>query len=863
MSNLSKDAEPRNPKGKPRRSIGKQITSKSERDAASREPSDSDRLQDLKCLAVSYYESVLYEHGATDEFAVESKNGKVITPEQYLRELHKHEPEALQQFYVGLADGSFCSYARDKDYTDEELIDAGLMREETGRDYWREGLVLFPHIVAGVISHFSQKDPAGKTRSQAQDKYRLKDCLFYNQDALDGTEEIILVEGQNDVISLVTKAGEANVIGCCGMLNAGQAKYLIDRKTDLKTVYLLFDNDKAGRKHAAKARRGLKKHFDIIDLGPGLGDFKDIDELLCTVEDPYKAMDRLRAYRPPALDVSSILRAFGIDVLGEGDDQSIILWIRQTGKRWTIKNPNKLTLEELLQACGQDVTHRHLWERNEAPDDGTYAIGTVRRAIALAANKAPRLAEGNSVGQGIWKHGSNFLIVNGDRAHVYDGEDFKKVSRPQLGKKILELDQAGKWMTRLLPSVKQMDHATASEAVGRLREMLGQWNWKHSADPEVVAGLITATWIQACWTWRPLISVIGDSDCGKSTFLDELVALIFGSWTIKTDRGTEAGIRQAIGNDSSPVLIDEFDKYRHRQQVLELFRTSSRGGKILRGTQNQNGMAFGVKHLAWFAAIESGDILGQDRNRFIRLELDKPKNRGVLNLPGPSELAKVGRELAAAALWAAPAAIPLADKIKSTRVKGVHGRLIESFSVPAAMLAVVQYGREASSEQAEEILRHLLDGRKNLIAQDEANHEQLLQDILGSLIRVSAKHEDGTMSSERSVAQLLDDNNDRYADDLEARGIRLVSSKKLPIPRSTLFLAHATVRQQLLKNTRWNDCCIDQLLLRLPGAKKSQQRCGGKRNRPWGVSLPWPGCLERLELQDGEQDTQTHANTEE
>ena len=203
-------------------------------------------------------------------------------------------------------------------------------------------------------------------------------------------------------------------------------------------------------------------------------------------------------------------------------------------------------------------------------------------------------------------------------------------------------------------------------ALQRLQGILGNWNWTHAADAEVVAALIPATFIQACWTWRPLVSIIGASDSGKSTLLGQVIVPVLGEWTIAADRSTEAGLRQRIGCNAAPVVIDEFDLYSQRQKVLELFRTSSRGGEILRGTADQTGISYGVRHIAWFAAIESGDIWGQDRNRFIRLELLPPQNRGDLVLPSSRELAELGRQLMVAAIWAAPRAVELAESIRNT-----------------------------------------------------------------------------------------------------------------------------------------------------------------------------------------------------
>jgi len=176
------------------------------------------------------------------------------------------------------------------------------------------------------------------------------------------------------------------------------------------------------------------------------------------------------------------------------------------------------------------------------------------------------------------------------------------------------------------------------------------------------------------------------------------------------------------------------------------------------------------------------------------------------------------------------------------------------------MLAVIQHGRDVTPEKAAEILQWLLEGREALVEANESNEAQLLRDILNSLVRVSLVDGDRNRSAELSVAQLLDDEKETYAKELEARGVKLI---KHPLGQGdiSLFLVPNIVRDKLLAGTHMGRSRLDQLLRRLPGAEWKQQRFGGKNQRLYGVLLPWPDCLRRLEQQDRKQDSKMYVNT--
>jgi len=136
--------------------------------------------------------------------------------------------------------------------------------------------------------------------------------------------------------------------------------------------------------------------------------------------------------------------------------------------------------------------------------------------------------------------------------------------------------------------------------------------------------------------------------------------------------------------------------------------------------------------------------------------------------------------------------------------------------------------------------------------------------ILSANIRVNAT-EGGNGPGERPVASilvpLLEQNRStvrpRRMDDardlLEAKGIAVVERNGT----NRVFLAHDVVRRELLKDTRWSGSRIDEILARIPGAERCQQRCGGLR--PHGILLPAGGCLAVLLGQDSEQDSASEA----
>ncbi|MGD9732940.1 MAG: CHC2 zinc finger domain-containing protein [Desulfamplus sp.] len=176
--------------------------------------------------AVDYYHSHIKHNGALN----------------YLIEKRGHKQLTLDYMQVGWSDGKLHSHLSKLGFKKEDILKSGLVKEKEGRlyDFFSSGLIVFPHIVNGKVMHYSIKDPKGKASYQLPSSNRDKKWRFYNQDAFNRYNELILVEGENDTLSVID-AGIKYVIGIIGQISEEQIKTLAAFKK--KRFYLWMDND--------------------------------------------------------------------------------------------------------------------------------------------------------------------------------------------------------------------------------------------------------------------------------------------------------------------------------------------------------------------------------------------------------------------------------------------------------------------------------------------------------------------------------------------------------------------------------------------------------------------------------------------
>lgn len=533
-----------------------------------------------------------------------------------------------------------------------------------------------------------------------------------------------------------------------------------------------------------------------------------------------------------------MLKKLQLEVLYEEEGGAVRVFSTLLRKSSTIKKVSMLRHDDLYQICGAPATV-HIIQKAEAGVDDQFTVAEVRKALGLAAAK--RRGKNDERGIGIWQGLDDFgnetdtivLVDNSDAARWNEDKILRKVLAPRCDGLMLNLGAGDKdWfnfaeLEKLL--VTAADVEWRCQAIEEATSLFDRWIWKHQQiDPTLLVGLVLATWVQTVWDWRPLVAVSGTTNSGKSFLFEALGGTlhrrgIFGNLAFRQSKSTSAGVIQGIGRTAKIALCDEFEHSKERDKLLDAFRQSTRGDSKALGTASQKHAELQLRHIGWVAAIETGLQDEADVNRFIQFELIRPdpQDHGKLRLPPPRWLADVGQKLLAIAVRSVIEAKQMAAALKDVFVPGIDARTIESFAVPASMLAVAG---DQDEDAAKDLLKKLL-GNVDQGEQGRNEQEELLSDILHASVFLGAK--DGI----RSVNQVLESPSLRYEHSarLEAAGIRLMEDY-------SLFLAPKLVSHSLLRGTLREGQKIDQILLRIKGAARRPLRIAGRMTR--GLIIP-------------------------
>jgi len=530
-----------------------------------------------------------------------------------------------------------------------------------------------------------------------------------------------------------------------------------------------------------------------------------------------------------------------IDVLGEWENGAVEIYSCVNRKIQQIRDIDRFGYSRFVQLCGRPAREYINQGMHDVP--GMMKVGDVKAAIALLAGRT-RLTHKSMLGVGCWRgrdleenpRQETVLVGDGEAAAwVQSTKLLEQIEHPRRGGLLLGITGADGWydfgrLSRDLEAAESTDWCTG--VVDELADEFARWNWEHDTTPELLAGLVLASYVQTLWEWRPQVAITGRTNSGKS-YLFETLTRIFGAIAYKVtgQSSTEAGIRQGLGSSAMVPLLDEWDKSRHREAILSMIRTAGRRDRRATGTQDQKGHETALQHIFWVAGIESGLRDEADSNRFIQIEAIPPKNgsRNKLQLRSESRLRDLGQRCLAVAVRHSLCAVKLASALKESPPEGCNARIAESYAVPAAMLACVS-GLDVGG--ARKLLEQLL-ATVGEDSQPEADEAALLERIW--MARIYAGKNLGTMS----IAQLIDSSMGDLSYSASEDAANALGSVGIAISRYTekdsaimagercVVLAHRTVQEELLRNTDWAKRNIRQVLKRIDGVIFTKRRVGG------------------------------------
>ena len=358
--------------------------------------SNNSTALDLTVRETIFLEAAKYYHGHLLD-----NGGK-----EYLISRRGHKEDVLKGMMVGWSDGRLVDHLLSNGFTHEQLKASGLAKgkDEGGKqvlwDFFGKGLAIFPHFDRGRVVHFTQKDPEPdpekKKKFQLPNDYRSKEWKFYHQDALTKYQEVIAVEGENDLLSILD-AGMQNAIG----LNGQPADYQVKALKAFcvsKYLYLWMDNDEGGKKFIRQLCAELKINTRIIwhpSDDPGHPAYvKDPDEYLRAFQgDQRKEIKRLQDAALPYVswEIREIARLGTLEErLKALKDRKIFAVVAD------MVEVEKMVYIEKLVALGFPA---------EAIEEQLEVNQDLRRELALYFEKVPKKdADPNLIAGVIYKH---------------------------------------------------------------------------------------------------------------------------------------------------------------------------------------------------------------------------------------------------------------------------------------------------------------------------------------------------------------------------------------------------------------------------------------------------------------------------
>jgi 5S rRNA maturation endonuclease (ribonuclease M5) len=202
-----------------------------------------------------FNEAAEYYHNLLMTTKIYESLGKK-SPLDYQEQVRGHKQSTLLSARVGWTDNAeLCKHLAMKGFSNEEIIASGLGAGGNSgiRDKLPKESFVYVAFVNGRASRFTFKTlrlgADGKPLAfQLKKEFWLNDVVVMGQDSVKNAEDVAVVEGENDMLSLIDMGWEGGIICLNGQPSRIQYEYIAEALRH-KRVHTFYDNDDAGEKY--------------------------------------------------------------------------------------------------------------------------------------------------------------------------------------------------------------------------------------------------------------------------------------------------------------------------------------------------------------------------------------------------------------------------------------------------------------------------------------------------------------------------------------------------------------------------------------------------------------------------------------
>ena len=433
-------------------------------------------------------------------------------------------------------------------------------------------------------------------------------------------------------------------------------------------------------------------------------------------------------------------------------------------------------------------------------------------------------------GRGAWRDANRTIIHLGDRLLV-DGTP-KLITKPIISRyryqHLVRIDGAD--------GLKPLTDQYAIQ----IFNIANRFHWSNPLYGALIAGWIVTAPICGALRWRPHIWLTAGSGSGKSEFLSRFLTPLLDEMALSVEGGTsEAGIRQQLGTDALPVILDEAESNekadaQRMQNILSLARVASSESRsaLIKGSPGGVTQSYKVRSMFFLSSIGTALKQRADRNRFVEISMRSPHEMDPETRQAhwetlDADLAKyitseIGQQLMARTFAMLPTILESTEIF--TRAARKHfgcSRTGDQYGPLLAGAYSLIDNEAPTPETAELYLAQLqwTDDQQDHGPSDERN-------CLSKILQHSVRAEAGDRSYTRTVGELIDICLGRRTDfdmtvtpansALLRLGIRVEKTDGEVCISNT-----AEGIRSILKATQWENCW-PLTLSRLPGSSKKK-----------------------------------------